>query len=137
MRSSCQGEQRQVTQIVIQVGDEEFGGELIVEHSPRTAQAILSALPIEATAMQWGDEIYFEITVDMAPENARSKVSKGDLGYWPEGNCFCIFYGKTPMSTSEAEIVPASPVNVIGRIENPDGLKKHSANEKVCVRLAP
>ena len=65
-----------------------------------------------------------------------STVRKGDLGYWPAGNCFCIFYGRTPMSPSEEEIVPASAVNVIGSIENPDGLKSHTSGEAVSIRLA-
>lgn len=125
-----------MTAIVIQVGDEEFGGQLVKDSAPNTVREILNALPIRSTAMQWGDEIYFEIPVDVGEENAQSRVSKGDLGYWPAGNCFCIFYGKTPMSPSEDEIVPASPVNIIGRIENPDGLKGHAAGEAVTVRLA-
>jgi len=125
-----------VTGIVIQIGDEEFSAHLTEDLAPETVQQILSVLPIESTAMTWGDEVYFEIPVDADQENARSRVSKGDLGYWPDGNCFCIFYGKTPMSPSEEDIVPASPVNVIGRIDNPDGLKGHSAGEPVIVRQA-
>jgi hypothetical protein len=42
-------------------------------------------------------------------------VSIGDLGYWPEGDAFCIFFGRTPISRS-GEIRPASPVNVFGRV---------------------
>jgi hypothetical protein len=125
-----------VTEIVIQIGDEEFSGRLADDLAPNTVAQILSALPIESTAMTWGDEVYFQIPVDVDRENARSRVAKGDLGYWPDGNCFCIFYGKTPMSPSEDEIVPASPVNVIGRIDDPDGMKGHSAGEAVTIRLA-
>jgi len=125
-----------VTEIVIQIGDEDFGARLTEDLAPNTVQQILSVLPIESTAMTWGDEVYFGIPVDVDQENARSQVAKGDLGYWPDGNCFCIFYGKTPMSPSEDEIVPASPVNVIGRIDNTDRLKGHSAGEAVRIRLA-
>ncbi len=39
----------------------------------------------------------------------------GDLGYWPPGQAFCIFWGPTPASEAD-EIRPASPVNVFGRI---------------------
>ena len=39
----------------------------------------------------------------------------GDLGYWPPGSAFCIFFGPTPMSEGQ-EIRPASPVNVFGRV---------------------
>ncbi|MGD2175527.1 MAG: cyclophilin-like fold protein [Candidatus Brocadiaceae bacterium] len=122
--------------IIIKVGEEEFAAQLSDEHAPETCAAILAALPVQSTARQWGEEIYFEIPVEMDEENARDRVSKGDLGYWPAGSCFCLFYGKTPMSPSEQEIVPASPVNLIGRIEDPDGLKKHSAGETVQIRRA-
>lgn len=122
--------------ILIRVGDEEFEGELTEETAPNTVQKILDALPLEATAKTWGEEIYFSIPVQVAEENGKATVSKGDLGYWPSGNAFCIFYGKTPMSQNEDEIVPASPVNPIGHIENADALKQHSPGETVQVSLA-
>jgi len=80
-----------------------------------TADAIWKALPIEGTANLWGDEIYFEIQVKMRLENGKELVSSGDLGYWPSGSCFCIFFGPTPMSKGN-EIRPASAVNVFGKI---------------------
>ena len=125
-----------MTDIVIQVGEEELAARLTGEHSPDTVRRILEALPVESTASQWGDEIYFAIPVEAPEENGRSVVNVGDLGYWPAGRCFCIFYGKTPMSPSEEEIVPASAVNLIGRIDNPEALKRHTAGETVVVRLA-
>ncbi len=94
-------------------------GEVFAEftdESPRTAQAIWDALPLEAKASTWGDEIYFSIPVDVDPENPREVVEMGDLGYWPPGSAFCIFFGPTPASKGD-EIRPASPVNVFGRIE--------------------
>lgn len=126
-----------MTRIVIQIGDDEFRARLVEDRSPKTVKAILEALPIESVARKWGDEIYFEIPVKAPRENAQAAVRKGDLGYWPDGNCFCIFYGKTPMSSSEDNIVPASPVNVIGTIENHEGLRAHAAREKVAIKLAP
>ena len=125
-----------MTDIVIQIGAEEFKATLTDDRSPKTVRRILDALPIRATAMKWGDEIYFEIPVQVAAENAQATVHKGDLGYWPDGSCFCIFYGKTPMSKSEDAIIPASPVNVIGAIENPQGLKKHRSGEQVIIKRA-
>jgi len=124
------------TDIVIRVGDEEFAARLVEERSPQTVGRILEALPIHATASQWGDEIYFSIPVDVGEENAVAQVKVGDLGYWPAGNCFCIFYGRTPMSPSEDQIVPASPVNVIGTIQGAERLKAHGAAEAVSIRLA-
>ncbi len=82
----------------------------------KTASAIWDALPIEAKAETWGDEIYFGIGVTIAPESPRVTVDMGDLGYWPPGNAFCIFFGPTPASQGD-EIRPASPVNVLGRVD--------------------
>jgi uncharacterized protein len=81
-----------------------------------TAGAIWDALPIETRANTWGDEIYFSIPVSCAPESPREVVEMGDLGYWPPGSAFCIFFGPTPASRG-SEIRPASPVNVFGRID--------------------
>jgi hypothetical protein len=80
-----------------------------------TAVAIWKALPLEARAQTWGDEIYFDIGLALQPESPRELVELGDLGYWPPGQAFCIFFGPTPMSRGN-EIRPASPVNVVGRI---------------------
>jgi len=82
----------------------------------RTAGEIWRALPIEARASTWGDEIYFSIPVSCEPESPREVVAKGDLGYWPPGRAFCIFFGPTPASRG-SEIRPASPVNVFGRVD--------------------
>lgn len=81
----------------------------------RTAESIWQALPLEARAATWGDEIYFGIPVRLAEENAQETVALGDLGYWPPGKAFCIFFGPTPASRG-GEIRPASPVNVFGRV---------------------
>ena len=81
----------------------------------RTATAIAVRLPIEAKAETWGDEIYFDIGQALAGESPREVVELGDLGYWPPGQAFCIFFGPTPMSRGD-EIRPASPVNVVGRV---------------------
>ena len=85
-----------------------------------TATAIWEALPIEARASTWGDEVYFSIPVHLAEENAQEVVSLGDLGYWPPGHAFCIFFGPTPTSRGD-EIRPASPVNAIH--SRPNGIR--------------
>ena len=81
----------------------------------RTAQQIWDALPIEVPGNMWGDEIYFSIPIDAETDNAQAVVGLGELAYWPPGTAFCIFFGPTPMSRG-AEIRPASPVNVVGRL---------------------
>jgi hypothetical protein len=82
-----------------------------------TAQAIVKALPIKAKGNRWGGEIYFAIPVKAKLEanNSRDVLEAGELGYWPSGNAFCIFFGKTPAS-QENEIRAASAVNIIGKI---------------------
>ena len=61
-----------------------------------TAEKILELLPIEGNANVWGDEIYFDIGLRLDLESdARAEVEVGELGYWPMGPAFCIFYGPT------------------------------------------
>jgi uncharacterized protein len=95
-------------------------GQLTMEadlHDTSTAQKIARMLPISASFNTWGDEIYFPIAVTSElEEDAREVVGVGDLGYWPPGKAFCIFFGPTPMSRP-GEIRPASAVNIIGRIK--------------------
>jgi hypothetical protein len=89
--------------------------EAVLNESP-TAAKIWDTLPIEARGSTWGDEIYFSIPVDAKQEkDARDQVSVGELGYWPPGTAFCIFYGRTPASTDDRPRA-ASPVNIIGKI---------------------
>lgn len=81
-----------------------------------TAQAIREALPITGKANTWGDEIYFEIPVRVEQEpDARQDVEVGELGYWPVGHAFCIFFGPTPVSAGPKPRA-YSPVNVVGRV---------------------
>jgi hypothetical protein len=89
--------------------------EAVLNDSP-TSQKIWEALPIEVRANTWGDEVYFAIPVKAPLEKtAQELVEVGDLGYWPSGDAFCIFFGPTPMSRGN-EVRPASAVNVIGRV---------------------
>jgi uncharacterized protein len=90
-----------------------------------TATAILAALPIRSVARTWGDEIYFPIPVDHSlAADAVEVVEVGDLGYWPTGKAFCIFFGPTPISHG-GEIRPASAVNLIGRVLGDAALLKN------------
>ena len=89
--------------------------EAILNDSP-TARKIWEALPIEERGNTWGDEIYFGIPVDAKPEkDAREIVAVGELGYWPPGSAFCIFFGRTPASTDDRPRA-ASAVNIIGKV---------------------
>lgn len=81
-----------------------------------TADALFGVLPFSARANTWGHEIYFQVPVDRPLDSTAAElVQVGDLGYWPTGRAFCIFFGPTPMSRGN-EIRPASAVNVLGRV---------------------
>lgn len=87
-----------------------------VLNDSQTARKIIQALPLEGAANIWGDEIYFDIAVDIEPSaDAREAVEVGELGYWPMGSAFCLFFGPTPASTDQHPRA-YSPVNVFGRI---------------------
>lgn len=98
-----------------------------------TAGAVWDALPLAAPAETWGDEIYFSVPVTVKPESPRETVELGDLGYWPPGSAFCIFFGPTPASRGQ-EIRPASPVNVFGRVVG-DAARFRSVRSGAAVRV--
>jgi len=99
-----------------------------------TAEAIYNALPFEGQAQIWGDELYFSIPVGIDQEqDAREEVEIGDLAFWPIGSAFCIFFGRTPVSTSDKPRA-YSPVNVFGKLEgNPKALKRVTPGSLVRV----
>ncbi len=94
-----------------------------VLNDTQTARAVGDALPIAAAANTWGDEIYFGIPVNADLEQGQEVVDLGDLGYWPPGRAFCIFFGPTPASRGD-EIRPASAVTVIGWVSGDAALFK-------------
>jgi hypothetical protein len=117
--------------IQISVGAIEAEAEL---NDTRTAQAIWETLPIKGRANIWGDEIYFSIPLRLKLEAGQELVSIGDLGYWPDGNALCIFFGPTPVSQGD-EIRPASPVTVFGKvIGDAKVFKKVAAGTKITIR---
>ena len=101
-----------------------------------TADAVWGALPISASASVWGDEIYFRTPVRDDERDAVPVVEMGDVAFWPPGQAICLFFGPTPMSVGD-EIRPASPVNVIGKIEgDATALKAVRAGARVTVERA-
>jgi len=111
--------------------------ELDSERCPKTVTAIQKALPIEAVARRWGEEVYFEVPAVVEPEAPVELVATGDLGYWPPGQAMCIFFGPTPASRSPGEIRPASPVNPIGRVlSDPKVFSKVRDGDRIVVRAA-
>jgi hypothetical protein len=120
----------------IRITTEQVSATAVLHQTP-TAEAIWSALPIEARANTWGDEIYFSIPVKVALEkDAQEVVQLGDLGYWPPGTAFCIFFGPTPTSHGD-EIRPASAVNIVGKVHgDPKVFKRVLDGAKVVIERA-
>jgi hypothetical protein len=117
-------------EIKIQAGPVNAEAEL---NDTETAKAIWSGLPIKGSANIWGEEIYFEIPIRHPLELGQETVQAGDLGYWPPGRAFCIFFGPTPASKGD-EIRPASPVTVIGHLRgNPQTFKHVRDGARVII----
>ena len=89
-----------------------------------TADAIRAALPLEGTVGRWGHEVYFTIPVAvMEAADARQEMAVGELGYWPVGTAFCIFFGATPASMWH-EPRAYSKVNPFGQlVGDPQAIK--------------
>ena len=119
--------------ITINAGDVALDAEL---NDTDTAGAIWEALPIHANSGTWGNEIYFQIEVEADLEDGQETVELGDLGYWPPGSAFCLFFGRTPASQGD-EIRPASEVTVVGRILNDtEPLKRVESGSLVTIEAA-
>lgn len=106
---------------------------ILEDKNPKTAKAILDALPFDSKAQIWGEEIYFEIPVFLGLENSQVDVEVGDVAYWPPEHCMCIFFGRTPISKSNKPKA-YSPVNVFGKVVGDVGLlRKIKEGEKLRV----
>ena len=98
-----------------------------------TAKKVAEALPIKTSFSTWGDEIYFSIPVTAsADKHAQEVVKVGDLGYWPPGKAFCIFFGQTPAS-QPGKIMPASAVNMLGKVLGDATEFKNVMNERQVI----
>jgi len=117
----------------IQIISDGFSASATLNESP-TALEIWKQLPIEGRVSTWGDEIYFEIPVLAEQEpSARSEVEVGEIGYWPVGHAFCIFFGPTPASV-DMRPRAYSPVNIVGSvIDGIENLRNFSAGKIITV----
>ena len=108
-----------------------------VLNDSQTSDLLWEALPLEASANTWGDEIYFRITVQAEEDDdAGDVVPMGAVAYWPPGQALCLFFGRTPASRGD-EIRAASAVNMLGAIEEDTAvLKQVRSGTRVVVGRA-
>tara|TARA_B110000438_G_scaffold160333_1_gene153561 strand:- start:5947 stop:6318 length:372 start_codon:yes stop_codon:yes gene_type:complete len=87
----------------------------ILNDSP-TSNLFYDLLPMNGESQIWGDEIYFSTQIKIENDDwAKETVELGDIAFWPPGNALCLFFGSTPISAPN-EIRPASPTNIMGKI---------------------
>jgi len=102
--------------MIIKIKSKDIEAEAELNNS-ETAKKIYDALPFKGMINRWGQEVYFSVPIQIEEEkDAKEVVEIGDVAFWPTGNCFCIFFGKTP-SSKENEPRAASNVNVFGKIK--------------------
>ena len=95
--------------------------------------ALAEALPLTVEFQVWGDELHFDVPIEVVPSSRPdAKVRVGDLALSSGGRTLCIFFGPTPMSEAEAP-VPAVPVNVVGHIESAEQLRAAKEGRKITV----
>src|SRR5437764_1991454 len=94
-------------------------GKLVLEVELRdtpTSKALAAALPFEATAQTWGEELYFSTPVSAKLEaDAKQVVDPGTVCFWTEGDALALPYGRTPISTDERPKL-AARCNVLGSL---------------------
>ena len=119
--------------VAIITGFENITIELDDTSSPKTCKSVLDSLPFSVNVHLWGEEIYTDESPIVQPEeNAKELVELNDVAYWPNGRALCLFFGPTPIG-EKGEIKPYSPVNIIGKITNPDKTILSTINE--CMKI--
>ncbi|GAA5123672.1 cyclophilin-like fold protein [Haloechinothrix salitolerans] len=100
-----------------------------------SSRAVWDALPVESDAQTWGDEVYFDIGIDLELEpDAADVVEAGAVCYWPPGSASAIPYGPTPVSRG-GECRLASPATVLGQLTG-DARALDTVDSGATIRVA-
>ena len=101
-----------------------------------TAKTIAAALPITSAVLTWGEEVYFDVPVEVKREaDARAVITPGEIAFWPDGPAIAIGFGRTPISKGN-ETRLASPCNVFAKaLSSVKVLAKVKTGTKVEVNL--
>ncbi|MBU0635098.1 MAG: hypothetical protein KKF93_00420 [Candidatus Omnitrophica bacterium] len=107
-------------------------------NSSRAAREIVRSLPLDSQISVWGDEIYFKTGIRVSLGQDTTDVNIGDVAYWREGQCLCVFFGATPLSKGDKP-VPASGVILIGKTEiNPQEARQIKEGDPIrVVQITP
>jgi hypothetical protein len=99
-----------------------------------TTRALAEALPFEAAAQTWGEELYFSTPVKAKLEaDAKQIVEPGTVCFWTEGDALALPYGPTPISSDERPKL-ANRCNVLGRLAgDPRALAGIKSGQKIRV----
>lgn len=101
-----------------------------------SVKQLVTALPCEAGASTWGEEVYFELPLKLPLEaDAQQVVEPGTVCFWVEGSSLALPFGPTPASKGDEPRL-VTRCNVLGRIEgDPRELKKVKAGAAIRVEL--
>ncbi|RQH00309.1 cyclophilin-like family protein [Natrarchaeobius oligotrophus] len=102
------------------------------DDAPETRAALADALPVVGDAVRWGDELYFDVPLEVSSENAREVVPEGAIAYWPAGGKLCLFWGETPASV-DGEPRAAAPVNVVACVTEIEPLEAVDGGARVSL----
>lgn len=101
--------------IKMTIGDETRQIEL---YENTTTKAVVESLPYTIRMSRWGNgEYYGSFSEDIPPSGKQTtSFKRGEVALWPDGNGFCIFFDRTPVSTDDTPKM-ASPGTPLGMIQ--------------------
>ncbi|WP_222916330.1 cyclophilin-like family protein [Natrinema sp. SYSU A 869] len=118
-----------MTELRVTVDDRDLEA-VWTDNAPETRAALEDALSASGESTRWGDELYFDLSLDAPPENACEVVPEGAIAYWPVGEKLCLFWGETPASEGD-EPRAAAPVTVVARVTEREPLENLESGGRV------